>query len=53
MAKRVARRHGVREIEQGKRKGLLHVAPASYKALCGEMAYLEMYLSERDSAPTA
>jgi hypothetical protein len=47
MADRIARRHGIHEVEKGKFEGQLHVATAKYNALRAEISYLENYLSRR------
>lgn len=42
-----ARRHGVQEVDKGKREGQLHVAPRGYIALVGQIDYLANYLARR------
>jgi hypothetical protein len=42
-----ARRFGAREVDKGKNKGSLHVAPPAYVAFVGEISYLEKYLNTR------
>lgn len=47
MAKATARRFGVRDVRKGNMKGRQHIATARYKALLGEIIYLEDYLNRR------